>query len=284
MEKIASKQVEGIVDLNSFQSIPARKQFEGGVGSGYGETGHYPLLSSGFLYWVLNPDGEPQEGDYRMGVNFKSRLLTLQVLQGGIWVPACLDGCSSTTNAGGGGTPVPIDPGTGTGGGGGCLLYGTQVLLADGTSKNIEDLEIGEFVKTLSIEGLNSELEDAWKTFSTEIFSPTEDSSVVVAIQKSKFNFYFLINQELKITFEHPLLALRNGVYAFIRANDIVTGDKILHYTLGWQDVVSKERIDQTVNVVNINVESQDTYFAENILVHNLIDVTQEKIYTAPLP
>jgi hypothetical protein len=26
MEKIASKQVEGVVDLNSYQSIPARKQ------------------------------------------------------------------------------------------------------------------------------------------------------------------------------------------------------------------------------------------------------------------
>ncbi|MEX0635900.1 MAG: hypothetical protein WD135_03960, partial [Ferruginibacter sp.] len=66
--------------------------------------------------------------------------------------------------------------------------------------------------------------------------------------------------------------------------NDIRTGDKILHNTLGWQDVISKERIDGAVNVVNINVESQDTYFAENILVHNLIDVTREKIYSEPIP
>lgn len=278
MEKIASKQVEGIVDLNSFQSIPARKQFEAGVGAGYGPTGHYPLLLGGFLYWILNPDGEPQEGDYRMGVSSNTRLLTLQILQGGIWVNACLDGCTSTTTTGGGGTD------TGGGTGGGCLVYGTQVLLSDGSSKNIEDLEIGDLVKTVAIAGLNSESEDAWKTFSTDTFDPTEESSVVVAIQKSQYSYYFLINEKLKITFEHPLLVLRDGVYAFLRANNIIVGDKILHYTLGLQDVVSKQRIDQTVNVVNINVESQDTYFAENILVHNLIDVTQEKIYTEPIP
>jgi len=50
MEKIASKQVEGVVDLNSFQRIPARKEFLGGVGAGNGSTGHYPLLSGGFIY------------------------------------------------------------------------------------------------------------------------------------------------------------------------------------------------------------------------------------------
>jgi hypothetical protein len=101
MEKIASKQVEGIVDMNSYQSIPARKQFEGGVGAGFGPTGHYPLLSGGFIYWVLNPDGQPQNGDYRMGVIFSTSLLTLQKLEGGIWVNTCLDGCSSPTAPGG---------------------------------------------------------------------------------------------------------------------------------------------------------------------------------------
>ena len=205
MEKIASKQVEGVVDLNSFQSIPARKQFEGGVGAGYGSTGHYPLLSGGFIYWVLNPDTEPQENDYRMGVSPDTRLLTLQVLQNRTWVNACLDGCSSTTTSGGGTT----DPGTGGGGtggggtGGGCLVYGTLILLPDGSSKKIEDLELGDLVKTVAITGLDSEQEDAWKTFTTDTFTPSEESSVVMGIQKSQYGYYFLINQELKITFEH---------------------------------------------------------------------------------
>lgn len=272
MEKIASKQVEGVVDLNSFQSIPARKQFEGGVGAGNGPTGHYPLLSGGFIYWVLNPDSEPQENDYRMGVSSVTRQLTLQVLQNGNWVNACLDGCSSSTTT----DPGTTDPGTG-GGGGGCLVYGTLILLPDGTAKKIEDLELGDLVKTVAISGLDSEQEDAWKTFSTDTFTPSEESTVVVGIQKSQYGYYFLINQELKITFEHPLLVLREGIYAFKRAIDLVVGDSIYHYTLGLQEITSFERINETVNVVNINVESQDTYFAENYLVHNLVDANREK-------
>jgi hypothetical protein len=269
MEKIASKQIDGIVDLNSFQNIPARKQFEGGVGAGYGPTGHYPLLSGGYIYWVLNPAAQPQEGDFRMGISPSTSLLTLQKLQSGNWVTACLDGCSSTTTSGGGTT----DPGTG----GGCLVYGTLILLPDGSSKKIEDLEMGDLVKTVAITGLDSEQEDAWKTFSTDTFTPSEESSVVMGIQKSQYGYYFLINHELKITFEHPVFALREGIYAFKRANNLVVGDRIFHYTLGLQEITSIERINETVNVVNINVESQDTYFAENYLVHNLIDVNQEK-------
>lgn len=267
MEKIASKQIDGIVDLNSFQNIPARKQFEGGVGAGYGPTGHYPLLSAGYIYWVLNPAAQPQEGDFRMGISPSTSLLTLQKLQSGNWVTACLDGCSTTTSGGGTG-------GTGSG----CLVYGTQVLLPNGSTKNIEDLEIGDLVKTVSIAGLDSESEDAWKTFSTIVFNPSEDNSVVAGIQKSQYSYYFLINEVLKITFEHPILCERTGVYCFLRAKDIFTGDKLFHYTLGWQEVISKERIDTTVNVVNINVESQDTYFAESFLVHNLMDANAEKM------
>ncbi len=276
MEKIASKQIDGIVDLNSYQSIPARKQFEGGVGAGHGPTGHYPLLSGGYIYWVINPGTQPQQGDYRMGISPNTNLFTLQKMQGDSWVSACLDGCSSSSSSGGGDTP-PTDTGGGGGSDGGCLLYGTQILLSNGSTKNIEDLEIGDLVKTVAIAGLNSEIETAWKTFSSNQFSPTEESSVVVGIQKSQFSFYFLINEQLKITFEHPVFISRNNVYAFLRANDLVMGDKIFHYTLGWQEVISKERIDQTVNVVNINVESQDTYFADSFLVHNLIDPNLEK-------
>jgi hypothetical protein len=98
-----------------------------------------------------------------------------------------------------------------------------------------------------------------------------------MGIQKSQFTSYFIINGKLKITFEHPLLINRNGNYLFSRANDIVVGDLILDAINGWTSVDTKEQINTIVNVVNINVESQDTYYAEGILVHNLIDPTQEK-------
>lgn len=273
MQKIAAKQVEGVMDLDSIQVVSARKQFDGGVGSGAGPSGHYPIIAGGFLYWVMDPDGSPQERDFRLGLSPSTGLMSLQQMQGGLWVNMCLDGCSTTTTTSGG----TGDTGGGTGGSTGCLVYGTMITLADGTKKAIEELEIGDVLKTVSITGLDSENENAWKTFATTAFESAESSSTVVAIQKSQFTSYFLLNNKLKITFEHPLLINRDGNYFFSRANDIVLGDLLLDEVNGWISIVSKERIDTNVNVVNINVESQDTYFAEGFLVHNLIDPTQEK-------
>jgi len=81
----------------------------------------------------------------------------------------------------------------------------------------------------------------------------------------------------LEITLEHPMLVQRNGQYSFVRANDVLVGDSLLDEYGQWIEITSKVRVDQTVNVVNINVESQDTYFASGYLVHNLIDPSQEK-------
>jgi|GEM_PF-1431010 len=85
MEKIAAKQVDGVVDLSSTQVIPGRKQFDGGVGSSQGQTGHYPLIVAGFLYWVLDPNGAVQEGDFRLGVSPSTGMVALQKLTGGVW-------------------------------------------------------------------------------------------------------------------------------------------------------------------------------------------------------
>jgi hypothetical protein len=281
MEKIAAKQVEGVVDLNSTQVVAGRKQFDGGVGSSQGQTGHYPVIVAGFLYWVLDPNGAVQEGDFRLGVSPSTGMVALQKLTAGIWGNVCLDGCgTSTTSTGGGSTDTGGGTGGtgGTGGGtGGCLVYGTTIRLADGSTKNIEDLEIGDILKTVAIDGLDSADENAWKSFSTTIFNSTESSSTVVGIQKSQFSYYFLVNGNLKITLEHPMLIQRNGTYLFDRANDVHVGDILFDENGQWIEITSKVRVDETVNVVNINVESQDTYFANGYLIHNLIDPSIEK-------
>ena len=73
MEKIAAKQIDGVVDLVTEQQVTARKQFNGGVGASNGTSTHYPILKGGYLYWVVSPGGFPQEGDYRLGVGSNGR-------------------------------------------------------------------------------------------------------------------------------------------------------------------------------------------------------------------
>ena len=43
------------------------------------------------------------------------------------------------------------------------------------------------------------------------------------------------------------------------------------------EEILTKELITETVNVYNINVENQDTYFANGILIHNLMDAPEDK-------
>ncbi len=47
--------------------------------------------------------------------------------------------------------------GGGDGGGGDCFIAGTQIEMSDGTSKNIEEVKIGELVKTVNIETMTIE-------------------------------------------------------------------------------------------------------------------------------
>jgi hypothetical protein len=267
MDKIASKQIDGVVDLASVQSISGRKQFNGGVGSGAGPSGHYPLLWGGYLYWVASPAGSVAENDYRMGVSPSSGVFVIQKLTAGVWTNVCPEGCTSTSTATGGS-------------GGGCLAYGTQVLLGDGSLKAVEALLIGEEVTSVALAGLDSAQEDAWKTFSSPTFSPVPSVSRIIGIQQAEFDHCFLLNGTLKATFEHPLLVRRDGLHLFVRTKDLLTGDQLFHYQDGWVPLLSIQRLDGTIPVVNINVEAQDTYFADFFLVHNLTDAGNEKNLT----
>ena len=57
--------------------------------------------------------------------------------------PMTPPGTASTTTT----TPTTKPPGNG-GGGGGCFIAGTQISMADGSTKNIEDVQVGELIRT----------------------------------------------------------------------------------------------------------------------------------------
>ncbi len=179
-------------------------------------------------------------------------------------------------------TAAPVEAptgGGGGGGGGGCLLEGTPILMADGSTKNIEDLTIGDQVKNFSIEGLDFN-GDAYKTWSTEVINITPSTSTVTAIYPDTFTSYYRINNLLNITFEHPVLVKQGTEYSFKAVAALRVGDHLLNKDGEWIEILTKELITQTVDVYNINVESQDTYFANGILIHNVENAPGEKQIT----
>jgi hypothetical protein len=169
---------------------------------------------------------------------------------------------------------VIIDPGGGGGGGGegGCLAYGTSVLMYDGSYKNVEDLVIGDIVKSMVILGLESSKETAWENFITNDFQYEESLSIIYDIQDSSFNQYYLINNELKVTFEHPIFVKRNNEYFFTKTENLLIGDYIFKSNNEFEIITSINIIDDVIQTININIEENDVYFGGDILVHNLAE------------
>ena len=167
--------------------------------------------------------------------------------------------------------PSPSSPSPGGGStGGGCIVNGTPILLADGTTKNVEDLVIGDEVLAYNIDGLG-EVEE-WANWSTTSFNGTAVTSSVTANPLSTYESYYLFNNVLKATYEHPILIDRAGTYSWERAEDIAIGDKFFNSSGIWMEVTSKELITESVQVANPDMEAVDNYYANGYLVHNSVE------------
>lgn len=134
------------------------------------------------------------------------------------------------------------------GGKGGCFLAGTKILMADGSYKNIEDIEIGDNILTK-------------KDFFSMQFVPAE----VKKLMRHDVSEYLVINGKIKITPVHVVWL--NGKWMPISEAQI--GDVLLNKDHQEVKITSIERVVEPVKVYNFEVEKQHTYFAEDIYVHN---------------
>lgn len=164
--------------------------------------------------------------------------------------------------------------------GGGCHLAGTMIEMSDGTFKAIENLEIGDSVRSLGLGGLSQE-ENAWKTWSTPVgdFSTTDATATVLSINQRTFNAYRSINNDLlKITYEHPLLSKKDDVVAYREVQHLEVGDSLWYKNqegnMEWLEMTSMtfEPTEEIFDTWTIDVENEDGYFANGIVAHNVVD------------
>lgn len=155
----------------------------------------------------------------------------------------------------------------------GCLVYGTLVEMGDGTFKKVEDLELGEVVRSLFIKDLDTSIQENWKDFYTADFEYEEGLSIIQNISDGGLGEYYVINENLKLTYEHPVFIKRAGVCMFTRTDNLTIGDYIFKDDGQFEIVSSIDIIDEFVRTININIEENDVYFANGVLVHNFAEV-----------
>lgn len=153
-----------------------------------------------------------------------------------------------------------------------CIVYGQPILMADGTTKLVEDILVGDEVKAISISGLGLE-EGDYKTWSTSDFSSSDATTIITRATHGSYETYHLLSfsegSDLKITHEHPVLSNRAGEYAFRRVDELLVNDEVFNAESGWVTLTSNTLISETAQTVSLGAETADNYFAQGILVHN---------------
>ena len=131
----------------------------------------------------------------------------------------------------------------------GCLLPGTKISMADGSSRNIEDIKAGDKVMAYN-----------------EAQGTIEESEVAQTFVHSATRGYLTVNNKLRVTGNHPIYVMGRG---WIRADELVVDDRLLHED-GADMLVEKIDVSrELVATYNIEVKEHHNYFAEGYLVHN---------------
>jgi hypothetical protein len=145
--------------------------------------------------------------------------------------------------------------------------------MADGSWKNMEELQIWDevmaaVIPTVPLDSFPDNYVDTWS--STDISGTTKSSANVIAVRLGTWASYFLINNTIKVTYEHHILMKKAGVWSFKEVQYLSIGDHILDDNLNVVEVTSLDNIFEGVDTVTITLDTYDVYFVEGLTAHNL--------------
>jgi alpha-2-macroglobulin len=131
--------------------------------------------------------------------------------------------------------------------GGGCFVKGTRVLMADGTTKNIEDIKPGEHIATRASD--NSHIV----------------SEKVLSTKTTTENSYIILNGTLKVTADH-IIRVNDS---WREAGSAQVGDYLTDFKGNKSSITSIEWLLGQSDVYNLEIENEHTFIAEGFWVHN---------------
>lgn len=148
--------------------------------------------------------------------------------------------------------------------GGQCLIPETDVLLPDGSSKELKDVETGEEVAAVNPDTrriVGSEVKDKWTNQKTVYEVETSDGS----IKASADHEVFVGEDELT---QRPVEELREGDQAwFVNLTSFAEDDAVLQQKVRNTEIKRIEKKEER-KTIDISVE-QKNFVANNLLVHN---------------
>jgi len=157
---------------------------------------------------------------------------------------------------------------------GGCWAVGSMVTKADGTRVAIETLNAGDEVMTANIPTYPNG-EDSSNWFPSSVWSTDTVSNITKRTTKVVYNkqytepYYYLVNGQYKLTWEHWMFIERDGVWQFQQMANLKVGDKLVDESNTPVDITSIDIKQEPIEVSMLDVEPNDLFYAEGILTHN---------------
>jgi hypothetical protein len=143
-----------------------------------------------------------------------------------------------------------------------CFLAGTKIVMADGSYKNIEDIKIGDIVKSYDTE--------------TKMLSNCMVSHVYHHTPEEMTEYYLVINDQLGVTPNHRFYS----EYEWVYAGDLKVGDSLFCMEQSMEySVFSVDRFYERVSTFDLEIEGCHNYFVYmhkddvDVLVHNGGDI-----------
>ena len=156
------------------------------------------------------------------------------------------------------------------------FIEGTPIRMHDGSSKDVEDIQIGDIVSSYNIPGMPEDtggpyqLSNMWSWTTSSIDNAELTSSVVTGFGSDELDQHYLINSSYKIGTGATLFIKSGSEYSFKMPEYVETGMKILSSSEEEINIDSISLVDEKTTFYSLDVEEIDTYFGSDILVHNL--------------
>lgn len=158
----------------------------------------------------------------------------------------------------------------------GCPVKGTSIEMADGTTKLIEKIRVGDVLKGMKIN--DAPEDDTIVGWSTNDLNLIETEVIVRGIQPIYATGVYNFNNGLIETSEdHAHFIKRGDAWSFIQSKNIQVGDFLVDKDSTSIEITSIDVLqgeDRKV-VYNMNVENTDTYIANGLVTHNNIGKIQ---------
>lgn len=152
---------------------------------------------------------------------------------------------------------------------------GSLIDMFDGTTKQVQDVEVGDVVKSYWPDGMSLSDID-YMDYTITNLTGSMSGSIVVGVTQDERSEYYLLNgtkilsKTSYIAGDSDYFVKSSGAWSWKRTRDISVGDSLLQSNGTELEVTSLTEKSGSMTFYSLDVEDIDTYFQSDILVHNL--------------